>query len=109
LGCYAHFISPAGLSLHQPLKAIPVAVICGYVPMWLFCGVLANNDLSRVAVWELLIPVVAFVVTLPWHVQEHLHFSPILGAVLIVGGVLVVQLDVLAKLEALHPPDSPQK
>jgi drug/metabolite transporter (DMT)-like permease len=99
LGVLAHFRSPTGLSIRDWDRALPVAVFCGFVPLWLLCTALRREDLTRLAVWELLIPALAFLGTLPWH-PEHARAAPLLGASLILLGFVLDKTQPLTHLWA---------
>jgi drug/metabolite transporter (DMT)-like permease len=61
-----------------------VALTLGFVPMWLLCKGLTTgtNTLVRLAVSEYAIPLLAFMLTLPWQPEHHAPL-PLIGAALV--------------------------
>lgn len=73
------------LSLVNPPVVLGTATVLGFVPMWLLCSglIVGKKNLVELAVAEYLIPVLAFVLTLPARADEHFAPVPIVGALLV--------------------------
>jgi drug/metabolite transporter (DMT)-like permease len=71
----------------RPTISIPLAIFCGFLPLWLLCTGLGRAALTKFAVWECLIPAAAFICTLPLH-PENQNLTKITGAFLIVFGII---------------------
>lgn len=89
---FAVFID-GGVTLRSWWWSLLVAASCGFFPLWLLCTGLGKAALNRFAIWEFLIPVVAFIGTLQWH-PEHRQFGPMTGASLIVAALLISELGI---------------
>lgn len=82
------FATGGEIHLHSAELSIPLAIFGGFLPLWLLCTGLGRVALTKYAVWEFLIPAVAFFTTLPLH-PEHLTLKTTSGAIVI---ILVVVL-----------------
>jgi drug/metabolite transporter (DMT)-like permease len=81
-----------GIHLHYAGFSVPLTVICGFVPLWLLCTGLGRAALTKYAVWEFLIPAVAFFATLPLH-PEHLTLKTTSGAGIIILAVVLHEIN----------------
>lgn len=79
------------IHLHSAMASIPLAVLCGFLPLWLLCTGLGRAALTKFAVWEFLIPAVAFFATLPLH-PEHLTLKATSGALVIILAVVLHEI-----------------
>jgi drug/metabolite transporter (DMT)-like permease len=79
------------IHLHSAGASVPLAVFCGFLPLWLLCTGLGRAALTKYAVWEFLIPAVAFFATLPLH-PEHLTLKATSGAVVIIVAVALHEI-----------------
>lgn len=79
------------IHLHSGALSIPLAVFCGFLPLWLLCTGLGRAALTKYAVWEFLIPAVAFFATLPLH-PEHLTLKMTSGALIIIVAVVIHEI-----------------
>lgn len=79
------------IHLHFAGSSLPLAVFCGFLPLWLLCTGLGRAALTKYAIWEFLIPAVAFFATLPLH-PEHLTLKTISGAVIIILAVVLHEI-----------------
>lgn len=79
------------IHLHSGAMSIPLAVFCGFLPLWLLCTGLGRAALTQYAVWEFLIPAVAFFATLPLH-PEHLTLKATSGAAIIIIAVVLHEI-----------------
>ena len=85
------FANGQSIHLHEAILSMPLAVVGGFAPLWFLCYGLERADLSKYAIWECLIPVVAFAVTLLWH-PDTFTFLRGLGAILIVLALVVNEI-----------------
>lgn len=79
------------IHFHSAGMSIPLAVFGGFLPLWLLCTGLGRVALTQYAVWEFLIPAVAFFATLPLH-PEHLTLKATSGAVVIIMAVVIHEI-----------------
>lgn len=79
------------IHLHFAEATVPLAVFGGFLPLWLLCTGLGRAALTKYAVWEFLIPAVAFFATLPLH-PEHLTLKTTSGAAIIVLAVALHEI-----------------
>ena len=79
------------IHVHDALQSIPLAVICGFLPLWFLCTGLGQSALTKYAVWEFLIPAVAFFATLPIRPQN-LTLNSTFGAIVILLAVVIHEL-----------------
>jgi len=79
------------IHLHSAWASLPLAVFGAFLPLWLLCTGLGRSSLTKYAVWEFLIPAVAFFATLPLH-PEHLTLKAISGAVIIILAVALHEI-----------------
>ena len=82
--------------IEDPLKTLTVAVIGGWAPLMLLCTGLGIAGMKKLAAWEFTIPAVVFLGTLHRH-PEHVGF-PMLGAVLILFGIIISEWKVISKI-----------
>lgn len=80
------------IHLHSAGASIPLAVFFGFLPLWLLCTGLGRAALTKYAVWEFLIPAVAFFATLPLH-PAHLTLKAVSGAVIIILAVALHEIE----------------
>lgn len=85
------------IHLHSAGLSIPVAILGGFLPLWLLCTGLGRVALTKYAVWEFLIPAVAFFSTLPLH-PEHLTLKTTAGATVIILAVVLHEIKWLPQL-----------
>lgn len=86
------------IHVHHPTATIPLAIFCGFLPLWLLCTVLGRSSLTKYAVWEFLIPGVAFFGTLQFH-PENLSGWRITGALVIASAVVSHELKLPSRLK----------
>ena len=68
------------------------SIILGFWPLYLLCIGLTSSSLSKYAVWEFLIPAIAFFV--PYIINEGITYHPQLwGALLIILGIIISNID----------------
>lgn len=79
------------IHLHSGAMSIPLAVFGGFLPLWLLCTGLGRAALTQYAIWEFLIPAVAFFATLPLH-PEHLTLKTTSGAMIIIVAVVLHEI-----------------
>jgi hypothetical protein len=91
VGAVAYF-QEGGVGLARYHVAIPVAVVCGFLPLWLLCTGLGKSALSRYAVWEFLIPAIAFFGTLRWHPENRTAWL-VVGALLMLMSLVLNEID----------------
>lgn len=91
-----------GLHFNEPGKSLLVAVVCGFGPLWLYCTAVAIAPLTECAIWELLIPGLAFFGTLPAHWEEHTQVSALTGACLILFAFVAAEFGLVARLLAAY-------
>ena len=84
------WINRTGGNIHIHNSGIPIllAVVCGFLPLWLLCTGLGRAALTKYAVWEFLIPAVAFFATLPVR-PENLRLTTAVGALVILLAVVL--------------------
>lgn len=80
--------APGGPHINNWGWSLLVAAFMGFLPLWLLCTGLGRAALNRYAVWECLIPALAFLATLPFH-PEHQTVIAATGAGLIIGAVII--------------------
>jgi EamA domain-containing membrane protein RarD len=74
--------------MDQPLLTVAVAAAFAWAPLMLLCTALGVAGMQRLAMWEFMIPVITFFGTL--HLRpQNVGFLPVLGAVLILSGVVI--------------------
>ncbi|HEX7333058.1 MAG TPA: DMT family transporter [Pyrinomonadaceae bacterium] len=93
------------IHLHFAEASIPLAVLGGFLPLWLLCTGLGRAALTKYAVWEFLIPAVAFFATLPLH-PEHLTLKATAGAAIIILAVALHEIKWRPRIERSRPPGS---
>lgn len=81
-------LTGGGLHLHDAPLSIPLAVIGGFLPLWFLCTGLGRAALTKYAVWEFLIPAVAFFATLPLR-PENRTLNSTFGAIIILMAVVI--------------------
>ena len=84
------------IHLHTASLSIPLAIFCGFLPLWLLCTGLGRAALTKYAVWEFLIPAITFFATLPYH-PENLTLRMTSGALIIMSAVVIHELKFPAK------------
>lgn len=92
------FATGGQIHLHEAVLSIPLAVFCGFAPLWFLCTGLGRAALTKFAVWEFLIPAIAFFTTLPRH-PDHVKFSSISGALIIILAVLLYEINWFTKIK----------
>ena len=87
------WINRTGGNIHIHNSGIPIllAVVCGFLPLWLLCTGLGRAALTKYAVWEFLIPAVAFFATLPVR-PENLRLTTAVGALVILLAVVLHEI-----------------
>lgn len=110
LAIYAN-LSPLGTGIHFAAfsHALAVAVICGFIPLYLLCTALGRQGLTELAVWEFIIPAIAFFATLPAHWADHARLGPILGALIILSSIIFSETAILEKVKTLFKNKSIKK
>jgi drug/metabolite transporter (DMT)-like permease len=86
-----------GIHIHNGPASLALGIIFGFLPLWLLCTGLGRAALTKYAVWEFLIPAVAFFATLPLH-AEHQKLTPVVGALVILLAVVLHEIKWPTKL-----------
>ena len=94
-----------GIHLHSAGMSVPLAVFGGFLPLWLLCTGLGRAALTQYAVWEFLIPAVAFFATLPFH-PEHLTLKATTGAVIVIAAVALHEIRWKPRVRGLKATDA---
>lgn len=71
----------------SPALVLLFALVLGALPLWFLCLGLFRNALTQLAIWEFLIPALAFFGTLYWHWFEAGREFRIVGALLVLVGI----------------------
>lgn len=95
LAGFAYFVMGTGINIYLPGQTFTVTVLCGFVPLWLLCTALRDQEMAKLALWEFVIPALAFVGTL--HARpENKGWLPLLGAAIILLSFTLSQKGVLS-------------
>lgn len=94
LGLYALLSPEHGIALNNGVKASVVAVVCGFVPLFLLASVIRPETMGRLAAWEFVIPSIAFFGTLHAHVEDNARPLPVLGATVVLLSMLISETKV---------------
>lgn len=89
--------------LDHPFPTVAIAASFAWIPLMLLCTALGVAGMQRLAMWEFMIPVITFFGTL--HLRpRNLGTLPILGAILILTGVVVYHMALRRKERTGNPP-----
>jgi len=94
---FSYFFSEAPMAIANWPRTLFVSVCFGWLPLWLLCTGLVRQGLSKLAIFEFLIPAVAFFGTLNLH-PELIAPLPIIGGFLILAAIVVSQTSFLSRL-----------
>lgn len=73
-----------------------VSAVGGWMPLMLLCTGLGIAGMKKLAVWEFTIPAATFFGTLHHH-PENQGYWPIIGAVVVISGILVSELRLISR------------
>lgn len=97
LALFAEWGTGKGIEIENWSMSLFVAVAFGWAPLWLLCTGLGRAGLAKLATYEFVIPGIAFFGTLPWRWEENARLFPIVGAILVLLGMVVAESRILSR------------
>lgn len=83
--------------MNRPYEVVAVAAVGSWLPLMLLCTGLGIAGMKKLASWEISIPVFTFLITLTIR-QDHATPLAMLGAALIVAGVVMSEKKIFTRL-----------